>query len=282
MAATLPLERYAEYLFSRGLRDQTVRNYVAKLRFAWEWASSHDCDLRNPAPSALRSMADELPDTHSSRRHLRTALTYFWRMEHCDLGFAEAIVVPHIPPPLPKSLTDNEADALAYEARRMWPEGAVVMLGLYAGFRRAEIAWAKWEWWTKRRWEWVTILGKGGRTRHVPVHPDLRSWLRPRTGHGYMFPGGAGRSYVSVTTINNWFNMVADRAGVDATPHQLRHTFAQTLYRQTRDIHLVQTLLGHADIKTTMVYVAAGDDEKVDAVHHMRSFGGPSRLHVVK
>jgi len=38
-------------------------------------------------------------------------------------------------------------------------------------------------------------------------------------------------------------------------PHVLRHTFATRYYRQTRDLAGLQRLLGHADPKTTMVYV---------------------------
>ena len=44
-------------------------------------------------------------------------------------------------------------------------------------------------------------------------------------------------------------------------PHVLRHTFATRYYRQTRDLAGLQRLLGHADPKTTMVYV---DDSLAD------------------
>ena len=44
-------------------------------------------------------------------------------------------------------------------------------------------------------------------------------------------------------------------------PHVLRHTFATRYYRQTRDLAGLQRLLGHADPKTTMVYV---DDSPAD------------------
>jgi len=48
-------------------------------------------------------------------------------------------------------------------------------------------------------------------------------------------------------------------------PHVLRHTFATRYYRQTRDLAGLQRLLGHADPKTTMVYVddSPGDRERL-------------------
>lgn len=272
----MPLDEYREYLYGRGLRDETVRQYTAKLRFAVAWAADHGVDLHDAAPSTLRELADEFPNSHSSRRHLRTALMYWWQLEDVE-GWPDAIVVPKKPPPRPRALTVEDADRLAVTARAWWPEGSVVMLGLYAGFRRSEIAAARWEWFAG--WKWVSIMGKGGRTRHVPVHPDLRSWLRQRaTASGYLFPGEGRRAHITPATVNNWFDRVAAAADVDATPHQLRHTFAQTIYDQTRDVYLVQKLLGHANVETTMRYVGVSERATEDAVLAMRSFGAPNRL----
>ena len=51
---------------------------------------------------------------------------------------------------------------------------------------------------------------------------------------------------------------VAEQAGLDASqvhPNRLRHSAAQRLYNLTKDIMLVQQLLGHSNIETTMIYL---------------------------
>jgi integrase/recombinase XerD len=49
----------------------------------------------------------------------------------------------------------------------------------------------------------------------------------------------------------------------------LRHTYATELYRQTKDIRLVQKALGHTNLGTTMIYTHIVDDDMEAA---MREF----------
>ena len=54
--------------------------------------------------------------------------------------------------------------------------------------------------------------------------------------------------------------------GVPASVHQLRHRFASRLYAQSRDLRMVQEMLGHASPTTTSIYVAWSDDQAAAAV----------------
>jgi len=54
------------------------------------------------------------------------------------------------------------------------------------------------------------------------------------------------------------------------TPHVLRHTFATDFYSETGEIRVVQEVLGHSGLPTTMIYTHIYDGEAETAMRCLR------------
>ena len=65
-----------------------------------------------------------------------------------------------------------------------------------------------------------------------------------------------------VKSIKNSFKKACTRAGISATPHTIRHTFASHLVMNQVDLVSIQELLGHSSISTTMIYSHVSRDYK--------------------
>jgi integrase/recombinase XerD len=121
----------------------------------------------------------------------------------------------------------------------------------------------------------ITITGKGGATRMVPISERAREalgrWLVVRPGtpaSPFLFPArprkAGGTQHLTRVRLFQMLKELAARAGLDPagiSPHVLRHAFATHLLEGGADLRMLQTLLGHADIATTQIYT------HVDAAH---------------
>lgn len=110
----------------------------------------------------------------------------------------------------------------------------------------------------------VTVIGKGNKTRLVPVGRHARKaiaeWLTIRSdiandGVTAMFVSQRGIR-ISCRSVQKRLQKWGLKQGIKnhLNPHMLRHSFASHLLESSGDLRAVQELLGHADISTTQIY----------------------------
>jgi integrase/recombinase XerC len=159
-------------------------------------------------------------------------------------------VAPKKPRPLPEQYLHAIWD-IADKQERAW-----IVLGLYCGLRASEAVSVRVE--DIVDGPSLRIVGKGGRERVVPMRPEVLEALRDLwPGTGRFFPK-ANEKTASVR-IGKLLRQVGCPPLYSF--HSLRHSFGSATYKASRDIRLVQELLGHASLTTTQGYVAFDDEQ---------------------
>jgi site-specific recombinase XerC len=162
-----------------------------------------------------------------------------------------------IPRPIP------EADlmlAMSHTTPRMRVRQWFVLAG-WCGLRCCEIAGLRMENLRLRDTPPVVIVSaesaKGGRERVVELSPWVVAELTAADlpSHGLAFPAASGKQ-LSPYMVSKIGGEHLHGCGSDATMHNLRDRFASQMYQQTKDIRLVQEMLGHATPVHTAGYAA--------------------------
>ena len=107
----------------------------------------------------------------------------------------------------------------------------------------------------------VTVVGKGGKTRRVPVGKPAQKALERYVadGRAQLVSDDAGSAlWVGVRggalDTRGIRRVVSKR--LSTFPHAIRHSFATHLLEGGADLRTVQDLLGHTDLATTQIYTA--------------------------
>jgi integrase/recombinase XerD len=103
--------------------------------------------------------------------------------------------------------------------------------------------------------------GKGNRAREVRLSPAMYQWLRgywskERPPRPYLFASRRTGRPPMKETVRHAFAMAAEQAGITkpVRPHVLRHSYATHLLEAGTDVRVIQALLGHRSLQTTMRY----------------------------
>jgi integrase len=266
------VDRFTDQMIAAGYARKTCVVYRPPLiRMA-----AAGVDIDTVGPRELRDYAETVPWSRSSRSLLRSALGCYWKLSGRHDGPLGAIRVPRARTMECRALDVDVAALLAASAAaRGDRKGLAVLLGLYAGMRRNEIATLRW---SDVGDGWVSIIGKGDRQRVIPLHRVVvdalaghraeirRSGSVSRRRLEYVLPGRSGGPQ-NPTTVWLWVREVAELAGVGpVATHVLRHTALATSLDNTGDLRAVQSLAGHASPETTAGYTRATRARLVAAV----------------
>lgn len=129
----------------------------------------------------------------------------------------------------------------------------------------------------------IRVLGKGSKERIVPVNlralekikaysEKERPGILKKRQSPYLFVTRNGRP---MTRQRFWQTLkaIGRQAGIELSPHTIRHCFATHLLEGGADLRSLQKMLGHSDISTTQIYTKVTTDriKKVYKTFHPRA-----------
>lgn len=167
-----------------------------------------------------------------------------------------------LPDKLPQHFTDAEMQKIltaAYGTARLY---LMLCLGRYMGFRTGGVLGLRAQDVDLVAGK-IAVKEKGGKRRVIPIPEPLRAALDryPAVEADGLWFGELTRGQY-VETCKELCAFVRAASGrKNGRFHDLRHTFAINLLRAGVNIVVVSKLLGHADVKTTMVYLRIEDQD---------------------
>jgi integrase/recombinase XerD len=186
---------------------------------------------------------------------------------------AEQIPYPKRPKYLPTVLSQEEIERLLSAARSL-KHRALVMTLYGAGLRVSEACRLTLDDIDSSRMVIHVRQAKGKKDRDVMLSPvlleTLRQYWKDSRPKRWLFPGYGPDKPMNTKSVFLMVQSVAARAKIAKTvsPHTLRHSFATHLLESGTDLRTIQLLLGHADLRTTMIYLQVSQ-------HHIRKTVSP-------
>lgn len=271
------LTRFATAQARRGLRAGTISDRDRLLR-----RFLHDVNPYEATPGDVEQWLDARRLTNKSRATYLSNLGPFFAWlaaegERPD-NPVDKIARPRLPRLLPRPAPDYDLRVGLEQANprmRCW-----LLLAAYEGLRCFEIAALRREDVLDGQEPPLLRLSdaKGGHQRVLPLNPlvldALRAYGMPNRGPLFRYTQRrkAG-AQITAHAVSDYINDHLRRCRAASTAHQFRHQFGSACYRETRDVFLVQTLMGHADPRSTAGYVAINPVES--AVEVVTGLGAP-------
>lgn len=261
-----PIDSFLQYCSAIGRREETIRTFRERLENLARAAGVEPFSFGRSA--LLTFLASRTHWSTETRRARLQTFRVFWKWAIADgrATFNPVEDMPRVPmtPPNPSPVPYRIYLASLLRADRR--TCLILRLGAELGLRRGEIAIIRPEldlFKNEENW-WLTVHGKGGKIRVVPVPESLAFEITAfAEGNLWLFPGNKD-GHLSPRYVSVLANAVLEGAW---TLHKLRHLFAKRTYQISRDIYAVQTLLGHSSPKTTQQYVPVEEEYLRDIVN---------------
>ncbi len=270
---------YDEYLsYTEQIKS---KNYLRSIKFAFNNL------IKELGNIGLLKIDKRLVETFINKTYKRSerSAALFYRTLKAAFAKAEdweyvkenpfkKVKLPKLTQPIPCFVNFDDLKAiLDHEANSDYRD--IYLFAFFTGMRRGEILSLAWKNIDLEKNIIVVKNGDGFTTKNkkdriVPICNTLKILIDKRAAlrkNELLFTTSNGVKYYE-PMITRRFKTAVKRAGLDERIHfhTLRHSFASALVQNGVSLYVIKELLGHQDIKTTMVYSHLRKDDLIEAV----------------
>ncbi len=208
------IKQFILWLIEKEFASSTVNLYINSIRFFYREVLDIEADFRIPNPKRRKRLPIVL-----SKNEIQSILDSITNKKHrtmIALAYSAGLRVSEV---VKLRVKDLDIDDLTINIRQ-----------------------SKWK---KDR---MTIISE-------KLVPDLRIFCKGKEWGSYLFSSGRGWC-LHTRSIQNVFHRALKKAWIKkkASFHSLRHSFATHLIENGVDVTYIQNLLGHSNVRTTMIY----------------------------
>lgn len=259
-------QRYIDDLRLKNFSPNTIKVYVHSVeKFARHFRRSPE----KLGFEEVRSYLVHLIDRGLSRGTCVIARNSLRHLYQDTLGCSEWI--DNLPRPkrerrLPVVLSRDEVGRLFSVVTNL-KQKALFMVAYDAGLRLSEIRNLRVDDIDSQRMVIHVRQGKGKKDRYARLTPGLlkllREYWRTSRPEGLLFPGASKDKPYDLATPGHLLKKACRKAGITkrVSMHTLRHSFATHLLEAGTNLRVIQHLLGHGRIQTTVLYTHISTEE---------------------
>ena len=289
------LSKYFDYLESKSLSDNTVKNYFRDLIDYFIYLKLNDLSpTKSIEPKHIRKMLSFLIDKGFSKvsisrkiSAIKSYITFLEKFNYSKNNYSELISIPKKSKSLPKVMTKKEVSQLIkhveMNTKKNLRDDALIELLYSTGLRVSEVANLKLKDINLEKSE-IKILGKGNKERIVIFNNKSKEKIIRYLKNDKRYISiktealfqNKFKEALSTRSIQRILKKYLNFSGINSkySTHTLRHTFATHLLEGGADIKVIQQLMGHSSPETTKIYthVSSSTLKNVYNNSHPRSF----------